>query len=333
MMVGPLEAGRERTTVVTKPNNQDIGPLENGGGILTGALAATLAKAVVHEIATRLETSPRRAEFFRAIAHAAGLLFHGSSVPAAGAAPARPVTALPKPSPAPRRKPKKVPCCTRCGKPGHRRQSCPRVQSAPRESRPRPAANGSAKGADADPDPAPTPAEQAAPPNEEFVADFLGRLRAMRLDQARRRACRKKPGPRRGRKMFPISFSRKWQVFEALDRAVDGMLSKTLEVLDDGSPILRELSAAADRHGRHRFKNWRESLDFVSSPSSHRWRDVDPLKLRLVSDAMKAAAAEDLERRGMAFVDLRLPQETEALLERERETEAFFEEQAMRAVG
>ena len=304
---------------------------ENSSGTLTGTFLAPLATAVVHELAARLDSSPRKAEFFRAIAHAVELLFRSGSPSVATAAPSRPVSAAAKASPAPSR-PMKAPCCSECHKPGHRRQSCPRLQVATRESRPRPASNGSAKHADADPDHgAPAPAGQPGQPREAFVADFVGRLRALRLDQARKKAHRKRPGRRPGRqKPFRATWTKRHEVFEALDRAVDGMLSVTLEVLDDGSPILRELSASAERHGRWQFKNWREPLDFfVAASGSRRWRDVDPLRLRVVSDAMKAAAAEELERRGMAFVDLRLPLETEAMLE----TEAFFEEQAMRAVG
>lgn len=103
----------------------------------------------------------------------------------------------------------------------------------------------------------------------------------------------------------------------ALDRAVDGMLLKYLEILDDGSPHLAALSRAAGKGTRWSFKAWRDSLGWVCPAGSTAWADVNPRRVALVSQHMKealeasAGGTSELSRRGMAFVALRLPDETE----------------------
>lgn len=104
----------------------------------------------------------------------------------------------------------------------------------------------------------------------------------------------------------------------AMDRAVDGMLTKYLEILDDGSPHLEALSRAAGRGHRWRFRSWREPISWVCPAGSTEWEKVDPKRVATVSEHMRdaltasAGGVDELTRRGLAWVDLCLPAETEA---------------------
>lgn len=123
----------------------------------------------------------------------------------------------------------------------------------------------------------------------------------------------------------------KREVFEALDAASDGMLARYLEKLDDGSPHLLDLGRSLSRATP--FKTWRQAVDAVTPPKAFRWRDVDARKLTMVAEAMRAAleaggGGGELARSGMGWTGLPLPRQTEAVLERQREAEGWFDEQA-----
>jgi hypothetical protein len=127
----------------------------------------------------------------------------------------------------------------------------------------------------------------------------------------------------------------KREVFAALDDASDGMLSRYLEKLDDGSPHLADLSRALGRHPP--LRTWRQAVDAVTPAKAFRWRDIDQRKLTMVAEAIRAAleaggGGGELARSGLGWTGLPLPQQTEAVLERQREVEAFFDTQA-RHVG
>jgi hypothetical protein len=128
---------------------------------LASALLGPLVAAVAQELVKKLASSPRREEFFLTVVRATRLFLDEPSTgaaPPAAARTARPKVSSPKAT-APAPMPKKAPCCTSCGRPGHRRNACPRTQAQARQTKPRPAAEGSG-GADADPEPAcavPTP--------------------------------------------------------------------------------------------------------------------------------------------------------------------------------
>jgi hypothetical protein len=182
------------------------------------------------------------------------------------------------------------------------------------------------------------------------------RARVASIDKARTKAAQRKAAePARtkppaatkvrkpARKGFRHTFdgSDKRIVFEALDRANDGLVTRALELLDDASPVLLELSRSADRPKGRPFRTWREAINFVTLTGSCWWRDVSAERLKLVSDAMLAAltagggGVDELSRAGIAWPGLRLPNETEAALEHEREklreAEVFFDERAREA--
>lgn len=138
------------------------------------------------------------------------------------------------------------------------------------------------------------------------------------------RAKRKRPRLELAPTPPPKNFFRrtgKDSLVEALDQAVDGTLSKVLEVLDDGSPHLAALSRAAGRSHRWRFRSWEMALAWVCPSGTNEWSKVDPRRLATVSDHMRAAleatagGRSELDRRGITFVDLRLPAETEAWID------------------
>lgn len=126
----------------------------------------------------------------------------------------------------------------------------------------------------------------------------------------------------------------KKEFFQSLDRANGGMVSKYIELLNDNSPILKSLSDGSGRPRQWRFQTWTAAVEWILPARSHRWDAVDARRLRAVSDAMKqaltmsAGGMSDLSRAGLAFVDLRLPDETEKVLERQRQAEGYFDEQA-----
>lgn len=128
--------------------------------------------------------------------------------------------------------------------------------------------------------------------------------------------CREEKRDRRGRRRpCKETFGGKREAFEALDDALVGMLSRYMDRADDGAPELLDLERHAKRgRRRRRLPSWGAALDWLA-PSSRRWRDFDPQRLRLVSDALGAALSRD----GSPFAELRLPRQTERLLDAELE--------------
>jgi hypothetical protein len=123
----------------------------------------------------------------------------------------------------------------------------------------------------------------------------------------------------------------KREVFEALNAASDGMLARYLEKLDDGSPHLQDLGRALSRATP--LKTWRQAIDAITPPKAFRWRDVEARKLAMVAEAMRSAleaggGGGELARSGLGWTGLPLPRQTDAVLERQREAEEFFDEQA-----
>lgn len=146
-------------------------------------------------------------------------------------------------------------------------------------------------------------------------------------DPPRRRGAGRRQGRQAGggRRTNGEYFSSKADVFAAIDHQAGGLVSRCMELLDDGSPILRELSRRLGRGGaRWRFRTWRQAFDAVTPPKSHRWRDVDEAKLKLLSEAMSEALSAggggvtELSRAGINFPGLPLPEQTEKIIERER---------------
>ncbi len=105
------------------------------------------------------------------------------------------------------------------------------------------------------------------------------------------------------------TFGSKREAVDALDEATDGMLYRYLEAADDGSELLAELEEhTEDRRGRRRrLRTWFDAAAWAA-PSSRRWRDFDPGRLALISDAL----AEHL---GELPAQLELPRQTRALLD------------------
>jgi hypothetical protein len=128
--------------------------------------------------------------------------------------------------------------------------------------------------------------------------------------------CREEVPDRRGRRRpCKQTFRGKREAYEALDDAIGGMLSRYMDRADDGAPELLDLARHTGRgRRRRRLPSWGAALDWLA-PSSRRWRDFDPQRVRLVSDALVAA----LERDGSSAMDLRLPRQTERLLDAELE--------------
>lgn len=100
---------------------------------------------------------------------------------------------------------------------------------------------------------------------------------AKRDRAGRRRRCRE-------------TFDNKGQAVEALDDALDGMLTRYLDRADDGSQVLRDLEEVAeDRRGRRRrFPTWWHAAAWAA-PSSRRWREFDPGRLAVISEALREA--------------------------------------------
>lgn len=126
--------------------------------------------------------------------------------------------------------------------------------------------------------------------------------------------CREDAPDRRGRRRpCRTTFKSKRQAFDALDDALDGQLLALLDQADDGAPELLDL----ERHTgggrrRRRLPSWSAALDWLA-PSSRRWRDFDPARIGRVSEAL----AEVLGRNGVTFPGLRLPRQTEKILDAE----------------
>jgi hypothetical protein len=103
------------------------------------------------------------------------------------------------------------------------------------------------------------------------------------------------------------------------------MLMRYLAVLDDGSPVLRELAQRwNERNGERRLRTWADAVMAVVPPGSRRWRDVDQRRLERLSEAIQEALTaggggiNDLERARLGFPGLQLPLETQRILEDEK---------------
>jgi len=142
----------------------------------------------------------------------------------------------------------------------------------------------------------------------------LGQAGRGRKDCIEAVRCREDRPDRRGRRRpCRQTFADKTEAYSALNDALGGLLAQLLDQADDGSAELADLERHAKRgRRRRRLPSWGAALDWAA-PSSRRWRDWDPARLALVSDHLGRA----LERGGVQAPRLRLPRETERLLDAE----------------
>jgi hypothetical protein len=135
------------------------------------------------------------------------------------------------------------------------------------------------------------------------------------------------PSRARGGKAVPTTFTGgKKAFFKALDHANDGVVSKLLDLLDNGSPYLRDLAESFGRGPRSRspIRTWAQAIDALTPGNAYRWRDVNLDRMKRLSDAMRGAleagggGVTNASRSGVAFAGLRLPVELENLLEQDR---------------
>jgi hypothetical protein len=137
----------------------------------------------------------------------------------------------------------------------------------------------------------PRPAPRAARKRRRRT-EYARTLAAIERDATactRATACYEPRPDRRGRRRrCRETFKNKREALEALDEALDGMLTRYLEAADDGSEVLRDLGEQAeDRRGRRRrFRSWYETAAWAA-PSSRRWRDFDPHRLEIISSALR----------------------------------------------
>jgi hypothetical protein len=117
-----------------------------------------------------------------------------------------------------------------------------------------------------------------------------------------------RPDSKGRRKRCEETFTTRRAGVEALDEALDGLLLQHLERADDGSELLAELEEHTEdsRGRRQRLKTWWDAAAWAV-PTSRKWRDFDPTRLRQLSDALSEHLGED--------VTLQLPRQTRALLD------------------
>lgn len=163
---------------------------------------------------------------------------------------------------------------------------------------------------------------QAAPNDE------MARFRKRRSHARRARPAKPFAKEPRERRPTRTSFvGGKAAFFKAMDHANDGMVSKYLDALDDGSPHLRDYAAAIGRGRGSRcpVHTWREAVDSLTPGRACYWKDVNLDRLKRLSEAMAGAfeagggGVTNGSRAGFSFLGLRAPLETEQLLELENE--------------